>query len=73
MPAHGIRHFDLLESGVERVGVCVDEVLGWLFGDDVDAELRALLLVESLHHSLEQFGELLAYLLLLLRQRQVRL
>ena len=25
--AHGIRHFDLLEAGVERVGMCLYELL----------------------------------------------
>ena len=44
--------------------MCVDEVLRWLFGDDVDAELGALLLVECLHHSLEQSQEFLTYLVL---------
>jgi hypothetical protein len=56
--AHGIRHFDLLEAGVERVGMCVDEVLSGLFGDDVDAELRALFVEKRFHHPLEEVGEL---------------
>jgi hypothetical protein len=44
----------------------IDELLDFRLGQHLNAELRSLQRVERAHHAVEQFGELLAYLLLTL-------
>lgn len=68
--AHDIRHLHLLERGIQCAGMGVDELLNLRFCQHLDAELRTVLGIERVHHAVEQFRELLAYLLLLFRQRQ---
>lgn len=64
--AHGIRHLHLFESRIQSTSMGIDELLNFRFCQHLDAELRPFLRIERAHHAVEQFGELLAYLLLTL-------